>query len=172
MNGVGGHTFKSPLLLAVVAAMLFAAPLAAQVSDDTEDLPLGRVTTTDQLPADRVDSGKAWVWQTLAALAVVIGLIVALRLVLQRFAGGRLPAEGKQLVEVIGRCTVSPGVHVLLLRIGRRVIVASQGPRGLTTLDVIHDAKGGEPLLGRDAERSKVTGLIAQIRAARAEGGR
>ena len=98
-------------------------------------------------------------WRTLAALAVVVGLIFLLRFVLRNVRG---PAGGARsgAIQVLARATVAPRQQVIVVRVGSRVLVLGSGPGGLVSLcqltdpeEVAHLAGAleqgrGEPLAG------------------------
>ncbi|MEM8739355.1 MAG: flagellar biosynthetic protein FliO [Planctomycetota bacterium] len=74
-----------------------------------------------------------WLLSTLAALGVVIALIFAARWVYTKL-GGQVVARATPAVEVLSRTTVAPKNHVLLLRVGQRVLVVGDSSTGLRTL--------------------------------------
>jgi flagellar biogenesis protein FliO len=69
------------------------------------------------------------------ALGATLLVIVLARSAVKRF-GGRLPGAKRPqgVVEVLARYPVARGQHVVLLKVGRRVIVAHQGPQGMQPL--------------------------------------
>jgi flagellar biogenesis protein FliO len=194
MNGASAHACRTRLLLAAVAAMLIAQAPAAEHPDPSEDLPLGRRSATIAPAAATAQSSAPWLWQTLAALAVVIGLILALRLLLQRMPGGRTIGAGEGPVEVVARSNIAPRTQLLFLRINQRIIIAAQTAQGLSTLaildqpqdvawvldqaqrggtrgfrQVLHRFEAAHHAAEADPARAKLTGLLAQIRAVRSK---
>ncbi len=80
--------------------------------------------------------------QTLAALAMVLGLIFVLRWLLQKWSGqggsGLLSRSG-QVIEVLSRTTIASKSQVLVLRVGHRLIVTHESAQGMSTLATISD---------------------------------
>ncbi|MBI1369524.1 MAG: hypothetical protein GC162_12830 [Planctomycetes bacterium] len=78
-------------------------------------------------------------FQTFAALAIVISMIFALRFILQRVGGGATAAAHvAPLVEVLARTTIAPKTQVMFLKINQRIVAVCQSPAGmhpLTTFD-------------------------------------
>lgn len=89
-------------------------------------------------------SGAHEMWvsvlRTVLALAVVVALIFGLRFVLRRFGGGRGARGASAPMSVLARTSVSARQQLLLVRLGRRLILAGSGPEGMTLLTEIHDA--------------------------------
>lgn len=91
---------------------------------------------------------NAWILQTGGALAVVLGLIFALRFAVTRAArssgslsallgpGGRAPSG---VLEVLGRYPVGRGQTLVLLKLDRRVLLVSQTSQGFSTLTQLTD---------------------------------
>ena len=102
--------------------------------------------------------GDGWLLSTLAALGVVIALVFAIRWLLRR--GGVVSTAAPQggVVEVLSRTTVAPRSHVVLMRVGMRVLVVSDSPAGMRTLASVHDAEEVAELLGA-IESAKPTSM-------------
>jgi len=83
-------------------------------------------------------SGNGWVLNTLTALGLVIGLVLLLRFAVARF-GGRPAATTSRAVEVLSRTSVAPKSHVLLLRVGGRILVVGDSSHGLRPLGEVDD---------------------------------
>ncbi len=82
-----------------------------------------------------------YVLSTLAALGVVIGLVFAARWAYTKM-GGTVIARSSPIVEVLSRTPVAHKSHVLLLRVGQRVlVVGDSGGGGLRTLADLNDAE-------------------------------
>lgn len=92
--------------------------------------------------------GDGWLLSTLAALGVVLALVFGIRWVLRR--GGVVSTATPQggIVEVLSRTTVAPRSHVVLMRVGTRVLVVSDSPAGMRTLASVQDAEEVAELLG------------------------
>jgi flagellar biogenesis protein FliO len=81
-----------------------------------------------------------WFLQTLAALGVVIGLIFLTRWGWMKMSGqASANTTGSRTVEVLSRTAVAPKNHVLLLRVGQRVLVVGDSAQGLRTLTELDD---------------------------------
>jgi flagellar biogenesis protein FliO len=63
------------------------------------------------------------VTQTLVSLAVVVGLILVIRQLALRWLGRPAAINRSRVVEVLSRVSVGPRQHVVLLRMGSRIIV-------------------------------------------------
>jgi flagellar biogenesis protein FliO len=120
-----------------------APAVEAELADDAEvsqreATPLGgSAAANDQQPLGESES-KGYVRSTLTALGIVIGLVLLLRWGLSRFGGMRI-AKPSPVVEVLSRTTVAPRNHVLLLRVGQRVLVVGDSSAGLRTLADVDD---------------------------------
>ncbi len=89
---------------------------------------------------------NSWVLKTAAALGVVIGLILLLRFGWSRLTG-QAPAARSPVVEVLSRTTIAPRNHVLLLRLGDRILVVADSAAGLRTLANVDDPEEVASLL-------------------------
>ncbi len=98
--------------------------------------------------------GDGWLLSTLAALGVVLALVFGLRWLLKR--GGVAAIGGMQgsVVEVLSRTMVAPRSHVVLLRVGNRILIVNDSPNGMRTLASVEDPE-------------EVAGLLASIDAAK-----
>ena len=83
-------------------------------------------------------SGRSWVLSTLMALGLVIGLVFGLRWLWSKM-GGPVVARHSPLVEVLSRTTVTSRNHILLVRVGDRVLVLGDSASGLRTLADVQD---------------------------------
>jgi len=81
-----------------------------------------------------------------AALAIVLGLIFALRWLGRRFVPG--VAGGSGLVRVLSRNVVTPKHQILLVQVGRRVLVVGDNGTALSPLSEITDADEVAAILG------------------------
>lgn len=75
----------------------------------------------------------------MAALIVVIALILLLRTGLKKMLGGIGATTSSSVVQVLSRVAVAPRSHVLLLRVGNRVLVVSDSQAGMRTLSQIEN---------------------------------
>lgn len=86
--------------------------------------------------------GRSWVWDSLAAMAVVVLAVFGVRAVLRRWSGGgRMMGAGTGAVEVLARMGVGPRQQVLLLKVGQRVLVVGQTATELSRLGEIERAE-------------------------------
>jgi flagellar protein FliO/FliZ len=96
-------------------------------------------------PSDgkRISTGQQNPWnqwgRTLGALALVVVLIFAARIMLKRL-GPIYGGQRRGMLDVLARATVSPRHQLLLVRLGRRVVLVGQSPASLTTLSEVTDA--------------------------------
>jgi flagellar biogenesis protein FliO len=105
---------------------------------EAQSLGVGTAVREAEPLGERDSGGAGWAMSTLAALGLVIGLILVARFAYIRF-GGRMVAKPTQAVEVLSRTTVAPKNHVLLLRVGQRVLVVGDSNQGLRTLADVDD---------------------------------
>ena len=107
----------------------------------------GAVVNVNQAGEDRAPGGLTWVFQTVAALGVVIGLILVLRAIFTKAMGNRAVVTRSSAVEVLGRVAVAPRHHVLIVRLGGRILVLGESAGGLNTLANLDDAEEVAELL-------------------------
>jgi len=106
-----------------------------------ESLPLGGSAenvasiTTGRTPG----TGSGWVFNTMTALGIVIALILAVRLLITKAYGQTSAASSSSIIHVMARMTIAPRSHVLLLKVGDRVLVVSESAAGMRTLCEITD---------------------------------
>ncbi len=96
---------------------------------------------------------------TAAALGATILVIVLARSAVKRW-GGKL-AAGKRpsgLVEILARYPVARGQQIVLLKVGRRVIVAHQGTQGMQSLSEFSSAEDVADILARCEAGTRKTG--------------
>jgi len=113
----------------------------------THTAPVGADKGGAAQPATAPLGGLDWLLRTVAALAAVLGLILLCRAVMIRFTG-RVVATGRNsAVELLSRLNVSPRNHILLVRIGGRILVLGESPAGLDTLAEVQDSEEVADLL-------------------------
>ena len=121
-------------------------PERRQATDFDEDRPLGRApadtgaTPPGDTPDEQLSSGPSWLLNTATALGAVLGLILLLRLLYARITGRAMASGHHPAVEVLARVAVAPRNHVLLVRLGQRILVLGDSAQGLTNLATIDDA--------------------------------
>ncbi len=112
-----------------------------------ESTPLGQAAPRAASPngedaSTPGDGGGSWgpsgILSTLTALGVVVGLIFLVRWLVAKASGTPI-ATTSSAVEVLSRSSVAPRSHVLLLRVGQRVLVVGESSGGLRTLGEVTD---------------------------------
>jgi flagellar biogenesis protein FliO len=88
-----------------------------------------------------------WVINTLGALGLVIGLVFMLRWGLMRWSGRGAASGASSVVEVLARVPVAARSHVLLLRMGGRILVVGDGAGGMRTLAQVDEPEEVADLL-------------------------
>lgn len=126
------------------------APAAtAGVQPTSESRSLGAATSgapkVPHVSGPNETSGSG-VLGTLGALGLIVGLILAGRWAWVRFGGG-VVARGSPAVEILSRTTVAPRNHVVLVRIGPRILVLGDSPAGLRALSQIEEPEEVADLL-------------------------
>jgi flagellar biogenesis protein FliO len=84
---------------------------------------------------------------TAGALAVVLALIFLFRALLTRWTGRSGAGTNSPLIEVLHRAAVAPRQHVLLIRMGSRLLLVNESANGLRTLAHIRDPQEVADLL-------------------------
>jgi len=139
-----------------VPASAGMSPGMSPASVESESQPLGPAdasapalaTARNKSAAPAIASGS-WVMDTLTALGLVLAAILAARWAYTRYAGRAfVAARTTPVVEVLARTAVAPRNHVLLLRVGSRILVVSDSSGGMRTLANIDDAEEVAGLIG------------------------
>ena len=133
-------------------SMPVSPPLEAEASDSApRKEKRGLPPPAETFPtASRIRTGGSelwWVVKTVVALGVVIGLILLLRVVLARVSGRVTSSLPGTVVEVLGRVSIAPRSHLLVLRLGRRILAVAETPSGLNTLADINNGEEVADLL-------------------------
>lgn len=93
--------------------------------DPNENKPLGP-SGAGQLDNNLQASGSNWgITKTILALAFVVGLMLAGRQLMLRWMGRPATVNKSRAVEVLSRVSVGPKQHVVLLRMGNRILVVA-----------------------------------------------
>lgn len=145
---------EQPLGQAVVSDGPIDAELPAN-----ELLPLGAgrvgLFNEDSVPGGSGSMSDDWLLSTLAALGVVLAIVFGLRWVLKRGGVVSSSVASGSVVEVLNRTTVAPRSHVVLMRVGQRILVVSDSSAGMRTLASVHEPEEVAELLGAvEAARS------------------
>lgn len=80
-----------------------------------------------------------WLLRTVTALGAVIGLVLLLRLAYAKVTGRALATGHSQVVHVLARVAVAPRSHILIVRLGQRIIVVGESAAGLNALATIDE---------------------------------
>jgi flagellar biogenesis protein FliO len=140
------------------------APGAARADVDRRPVARG---SPGGIESKRIEKGKGdsggWL-HTLGALAVVIGLIFAVRIVLRRLAGRQGAGARREAIEVLARASLSARQQVSLVRLGRRLVLVGSGPSGMSPLAEVSDPEEVAELLEevRSAGPGPFAGLFAR----------
>jgi len=109
-----------------------------RVADPADARPLGaRRQTPEAEPVPAGSSTTSSAMTVLMALGLVIGLIFLLRAGMRKMLGTSAAVSSSSAVQVLTRVAVAPRNHVLLLRVGGRILVVSDCPSGMRTLSQI-----------------------------------
>src|SRR5690606_38166243 len=110
---------------------------------------ISRANTDEKASASTSTSftDKGWILKTVTALGVVLGLIYLLRYLWIKLTGQVPASSHTAVVEVLSRTTIAPRNHVLLMRLGQRILVVSDSGSGMNTLANIDDPQEVASLL-------------------------
>lgn len=132
----------------------------------SESKPLGRPNgTLSARPADGGAEAKAGLASkldprsnevirlTLAIIAVAAALLI-FKVILKRFSAAGLGARGtgarpSGVVEILARFPVGRGQQLLLIKLGRRIVLAHQAGSSMTTISEVTEPEEVASLLGR-----------------------
>ena len=119
-----------------------AASAAASADEERPVLSSGRGAETRPVSRDATTSLSEWA-RTIGALVFVVAIIFGLRALLRRFGPGPAHRKGGrgEAIEVLARSSVLPRQHLLLVRLGRRVLLLGSTAAGLSTLAEIQDGE-------------------------------
>lgn len=123
--------------LILAAAVVWLAPAVAARADGPATQPGGDLESMPVNGSQEAGGGSGWGgWaQMLGAMAVVVGMVFALRWGLRRCgAGVRNQAGQAPSLEVLGGRALSSRHHVYLVRMGGRVVMIGASPGSLSTL--------------------------------------
>ena len=146
------HSAAALLVIAVVLCVSASGQTTGPTSQPTTQ---GGATDMSRrlvgpLDGKRIETAPQSPWtqwgRMLGALALVVVLIFAARIMLKRFG----PVSGQQrreMLDVLARATVSPRHQLLLVRVGRRVVLVGQSPASLAALSEVTDAEEAAALI-------------------------
>lgn len=115
-----------------------------------EHQPLGTRAVTGSSrtsPGPTTVDRTSWVLNTITALGIVVGLIFATRAMLSRAGRGGALTGNNSVVEVLCRVPVAGRHHVVLIRVGKRILALGDASAGLSTLADIDDPEEVASLL-------------------------
>lgn len=95
--------------------------------------------------------------RAILALGIVMFILVGLRAGLRRFGGPLTGGRPSGVLEVIGRFPAGRGQHLVLLKLGRRIVLAYQAKGTMSPLSEISDADEVADLLARIEAGSRQT---------------
>ena len=112
--------------------------------DPYEQQPLGSLPAGARRPRSGGDEGpgpigSSWVLSTITALGAVLGLILLFRLLYTKITGHALAKGHSAALEVLTRVAVAPRSHILIVRLGQRILVLGDSANGLTPLATVDD---------------------------------
>lgn len=140
-----------------VAEEVVAKPLPAN-----ESLPLGAgesvLFSGEVTDSETGSAGDGWLLSTLAALGVVLAIVFGIRWLLKRGGVVSPAVPSGSVVEVLSRTTVAPRSHVVLMRVGSRILVVSDSSAGMRTLASVQEPEEVADLLGA-IDASKPTSM-------------
>ena len=94
--------------------------------------------TSEGESALKASGSVGYIVQTLISLGLVIGIMFAIKWGYSR-ATGQVATTNTQVVQVLGRTSIAPRNHVILLRVGSRILICSDSTHGTRTLSEITD---------------------------------
>ncbi|MBN1809616.1 MAG: flagellar biosynthetic protein FliO [Planctomycetes bacterium] len=98
-------------------------------------------------PLPSLSPGKMFL-RLIAGMAVIAAVIGGGYYFLKKYRGfGIAAGSGKGLLEVIARTQVEPGRSIVMIKAGRRIIIAGSTPQGLSRLGEISDKEEVEALI-------------------------
>jgi flagellar biogenesis protein FliO len=118
---------------------------ASGSEDADQDDAVGGTPSKGLFPSIRGDA-----LQVFSALAVVLGIMLSLRSVLRRSAGG-LARAGRPsgVLEILARYPIGRGQQLMVLKLARRILLIHQNGSAMTTLSEVSDPDEVASLLGR-----------------------
>ncbi len=132
-------------------------------------MPLGPaaapVTTAPNASGSTALLGGGWLFNTLTALAIVVGLIFLARGALTKWAGRNASTPHSPVAEVLARIPIAPRNHLVLVRLGQRILVLGDSANGLRTLESISDPEEIAELLTlvSASKPTSITGSFRQL---------
>jgi len=140
--------FAANAVMLLLAACTFAQPTTSPAEQNLIRSAENSTAATDSF--NTLSPGRiGW------SLAIVIGLILALRLLAKKFLPGATAKRGSAAMQVILRTPISPRQQMMIVQVGRRLVVVGDSGQQLSTLAEISDPE-------------EVADMLAQINAEQA----
>lgn len=114
--------------------------------------PTSETDRSKSNPLTALDPRENDITRAILALGIVMFLLLGLRAALRRFGGPLTGGKPSGVLEVLGRFPAGRGQHLVLLKLGRRIVLAYQ-------------TKGSMSLLSEISDPDEVADLIARIEA-------
>ena len=171
---------RTVTLIALMAAALTARPGAAQTSRPSAKAvgtsvtrpaparpaaapsePIKRHRNADPLATTRpagmakVTPGGFDTSRVVLSLAIVLGLIFALRWAAQRLFGKTVSNRASRAVQVLSRNVISPKQQLLVVQVGRRLVVVGDSGQQMNALCEIRDPDEITALVGQLHEEKR-----------------
>ena len=108
-------------------------------------------------PLTALDPRENDITRAILALGIVMFLLLGLRAGLRRFGGPLTGGRPSGVLEVIGRFPAGRGQHLVLLKLGRRIVLAYQTKGSMSLLSEISDPDEVADLLARIEAGSRQT---------------
>ena len=106
---------------------------------------LPQPNNTPNSPGSSIVTGK-YLLQTITALGIVIGLLFLIKFLYAK-ATGHVTTSNPTAVQVLARTSIAPRNHIVILRVGSRILICSDSAHGTRTLSEITDPQEVAQLL-------------------------
>ena len=109
------------------------------------------------------DGGPGWMGyvQTLAALAIVVVLIFATRILIRRLGGQAVQTGRTGPIGVVARVAVGARQQLLLIQLGEKLVLVGQSSAGLSALAEVTDPDEIQRLLDHaESKRGTFAGML------------
>ncbi|MBS3821382.1 MAG: FliO/MopB family protein [Phycisphaerae bacterium] len=147
----------SAITIVGVPVAVAAAGTAPAASDPPSmDDPENRRLPSRDNGGDGPGGWKAWL-QMLLALAIVVGLIIALRWAIGRL-GGQTASTESDVLRVVSRTAVTTKQELVLVRMGGRLVLVGRSPAGMARLGEVDDPAEVERIVAGKAAREQAEG--------------
>ena len=139
--------------------LLAQSPDSAQKLQDEslESIPIGpdaTATTTQKSPQATVAPSAFDMTRVIIALAAVIALIFLLKAGARRIFPATATHRGASAVKIIGRTTIAPRQHLLILQFGKRLLLVGDSAGRLNPLCEVSDPEEVTAVLTQARDQS------------------